>query len=403
MLITSRCIFILSPNPAKASDTDPATFAPLAPCACPDQRSTWDILWSRLSTIFACSWVSVHPNVPGPKETRNWIVLQMIILWAMRQWFGARNLAHLWHEKGWTKTHGYFVQMGGFMLYEGSAAQGVLSAERLRALYEDGQIDFPTITEEEIKNRSKADAFAKTFVIGQTTWFIAQCLARGVQGLNLTELELVTVAFAFLNAFMYFLWWNKPLDVQSSAPVFLLATTKESPREVKPIALRSYNLVKDKGYFRLTYGILILGPARMVVLMFTRLDKMMETNTTTAIDEGQMRVATFYALHTVGLELRQILCIASIIAVAFGAIHCAGWTLVFPCRRGFDIADSLQNQLSDGKVYILQLVIQCVTTIDSARNLQTTISTLAGSVISLRALPPGALAAVKWTSFVPHI
>ena len=70
-----------------------------------DQRSIWDILWSCLATIFACSWVSVHPNIPGPNESRwriffrrlelmFWTVVgpEMIITWALQQWLGARYL-----------------------------------------------------------------------------------------------------------------------------------------------------------------------------------------------------------------------------------------------------------------------------------------------------------------------
>ena len=69
-----------------------------------DQRSLWDILWSCLATLFACSWVSVHPNIPGPKESwwriylrrlelMLWTLLapEMIISWALRQWLGARD------------------------------------------------------------------------------------------------------------------------------------------------------------------------------------------------------------------------------------------------------------------------------------------------------------------------
>ena len=75
-------------------------------CICPaDQRSIWDVLWSCLATIFACSWVSVHPNIPGPKESwwriflrrleiMFWAVVgpELIISWALRQWLGARRL-----------------------------------------------------------------------------------------------------------------------------------------------------------------------------------------------------------------------------------------------------------------------------------------------------------------------
>ena len=79
-------------------------------CICPaDQRTIWDILWSSLATIIACSWVSVHPNIPGPNESpwriflrrlelMFWAVFgpEMIIVWALRQWSGARHLESLY-------------------------------------------------------------------------------------------------------------------------------------------------------------------------------------------------------------------------------------------------------------------------------------------------------------------
>ncbi|KIM44812.1 hypothetical protein M413DRAFT_66772, partial [Hebeloma cylindrosporum] len=70
-----------------------------------------------------------------------------------------------------------------------------------------------TITEEEIADRSKGDYLSKTIVLFQMTWFIGQCIARGAYGLTVTELELVTVAFASLTGVTYYLWWDKPLDV----------------------------------------------------------------------------------------------------------------------------------------------------------------------------------------------
>ena len=112
--------------------------------------------------------------------------------------------------------------MGGFVLFLGSQRIGVLSPERLDELSKKRLIAFPTITEEEIKDRSKGDALSKTLVLGQTSWFIAQCISRKVQVLIITELELVTLAFAALNGFMYFFWWNKPLDVRTTVPVCLL-------------------------------------------------------------------------------------------------------------------------------------------------------------------------------------
>ena len=57
-------------------------------------------------TIFGCTWVAVHPNIPDAEE--KWfttalrrlqllmmalIAPEFMIIWAMRQWFAARSLA----------------------------------------------------------------------------------------------------------------------------------------------------------------------------------------------------------------------------------------------------------------------------------------------------------------------
>ena len=113
--------------------------------------------------------------------------------------------------------------MGGFMLFgEGDIAKGVLSPERFSELLAAGKINFPTVTVEEIEDRSKSDGFSKMIALGQTLWFVAQCIARKSQHLNLTLVELLTLSLAVLNGLMYFLWWNKPLDVRCPVRVKLL-------------------------------------------------------------------------------------------------------------------------------------------------------------------------------------
>ena len=89
-----------------AETSSNATLLNTPACICPAiDRSVWDIVWSCLATIFACSWLSIHPNIPGPNESRwriflrrlelmFWAVVspEMIIIWAFRQWVGARTL-----------------------------------------------------------------------------------------------------------------------------------------------------------------------------------------------------------------------------------------------------------------------------------------------------------------------
>ena len=108
------------------------------------------------------------------------------------------------------------------MLFRGNTAIGVLSPERLSRLITRGKVEIRTVTVEEIEDRSKADPFSKTIALGQTLWFIAQCIARGAQHLDLTLVELLTLSLAVLNGAMYFLWWHKPLDVRCPVHVYLL-------------------------------------------------------------------------------------------------------------------------------------------------------------------------------------
>ena len=108
------------------------------------------------------------------------------------------------------------------MLFDGDNPKGVLSPSRFSKLLTSGKIELPTVTVEEIEDRSKADGFSKTIALGQTLWFVAQCIARSAQHLDLTLFELLTLSFAILNGVMYFLWWNKPMDVRCPVRVYLL-------------------------------------------------------------------------------------------------------------------------------------------------------------------------------------
>jgi hypothetical protein len=117
--------------------------------------------------------------------------------------------------------------MGGFMEYEENRPIRVLLPDQLESYSLTGNGDFPRISKAEIEDKSKGDAISKGFVVLQTGWFVTQVIARGVQHLPITELELVTVAFATLNLFIYILWWDKPLNVQRGVRVYKKRTTPD--------------------------------------------------------------------------------------------------------------------------------------------------------------------------------
>jgi len=86
-----------------------------------------------------------------------------------------------------------------------------------------------------IKDKSKANQLAKTIVIFQASWFVAQCISRMALGMTVSLVELNTFAHAIcaLIACRYliivlaylllswteltsadWLWWEKPLDIE---------------------------------------------------------------------------------------------------------------------------------------------------------------------------------------------
>lgn len=82
------------------------------------------------------------------------------------------------------------------------------------------------IKSDDIKDKSKADAFTKTFAIFQCGWLVIQSIARVAAGLSITQLELATMAFVFCAVVTYALWWDKPFDADRPT-VFALPASAE--------------------------------------------------------------------------------------------------------------------------------------------------------------------------------
>ena len=81
------------------------------------------------------------------------------------------------------------------MRFERNVARGVLSPEEFAKLLMTGKIEFPTVTVEVIEDHSTADGLSKMIALGQMLWFVAQCLARRAQHLDLTLVESLTWLF----------------------------------------------------------------------------------------------------------------------------------------------------------------------------------------------------------------
>ncbi|KAJ7700441.1 hypothetical protein B0H17DRAFT_858347, partial [Mycena rosella] len=193
-------------------------------------RKLFDIVWGCLTTIFACIWVSVHPNVPPPDQS--WLALlwrrlkmmliavlapELIVGFAARQFFVAWNFSKsMCVQFNISITHGFFFSMGGFVLQAGHPITTLAQVEEPDSEY---LFDMKKVKVSSIMARSKGDALSKGVALAQGLWFTTQCLARAHQHLPITELEVATLAFAVVNVFIWGLWWNKPLDVEEAIPI----------------------------------------------------------------------------------------------------------------------------------------------------------------------------------------
>ena len=123
--------------------------------------------------------------------------------------------------------HGFFACMGGFLLFDNlnHTPRATLSPEELLHFVRDGSVDMPDIPKADLEDRSKGDILSKCIAILQLVWFFIQLVARYVQGLPITLLEIDTLAVAVLTCIAYGWWWKKPKDIARPHLVHWKATT----------------------------------------------------------------------------------------------------------------------------------------------------------------------------------
>ena len=433
-------------------------------------RTIWNIVWSCLVTIFSCTWVAVHPNVPCPKRrgANGWIerhirnplissvehrlplficallVPEYVLAWSIRQFLVARQIAKgeielcvkylsiatilskSLLERGWSKTHGFFIIMGGFHLFEHHptntsnndefklhdddvplrplAAGDLYGYSTYRSIKAD--IDFTSFTvptEEEINDRGKSDWLAKSLVLLQTSWFVMQCIARAIEHLPITHLEIVTLAYAAMNFVIYIFWWNKPLNV--SRPVRVFRKSEPSATQHQVISRETQN----SRVWELTWWEIgdVLG--RIAVFIGGAQDSDVDLS-------REDKVPRFWA-DSSGDDVGIADMIVLGVGVCFGAIHCISWGFSFPTHTELLMWRILCVAITAVPIYIplgfflglwldgeqlgrtaIVLILPAALLYILARAV-----TLVLAFTSLRDLPPGAYQTVHWTIFIPHV
>ncbi|KAJ6494223.1 hypothetical protein C8R45DRAFT_900268 [Mycena sanguinolenta] len=362
-----------------------------------DCRTLFSVVWGCFVTIFACTWVSVHPNAPPPDRSSLqlfWRRLKMMLIaiiapeimvgFAGRQFFASQRLSRGDVEYTISKTHGFFVCMGGFV---SSTGYPIATIEQLEdpALGSEFQKAIRNVNKEHIKDKSKGDALSKGVVLLQGLWFILQCIARVHQRLAVTQLEVATLAFAIVNIFICLLWWNKPLDVQQSIVVGP-CTLPDAETKTLPVQLSRFERI----------GAAIFGNYH---------------------PQSSVAVPSFWSVnYDTGTEASFLLLL---VGTVFGTIHCAAWNAVFPTLAemwiwrtsslvivaipGFIsllivILARLYWEEEDSVPVVFQVMILAAPIYIAARMIL-----IVSSLADLRSLPASAFVDVNWSMYVPHI
>ncbi|KAG1721808.1 hypothetical protein EDB19DRAFT_1960059, partial [Suillus lakei] len=397
-------------------------------------RTLWDILLSCGLTLFACTWTAIHTNIPGMDEgkfaitSRRLFIMvtalmapELIITWATRQFFSARAAAKEFNDefdtqrtqthaddrdvsestatllndipgesgspsapkptkfRRWTITHGFFVWMGGFMLYVNGKPRATLTPDELRCFIREGFVDMPVISEAEIEDRSKGDGLSKCIAILQLAWFVVQLVAPA------------------LTCVPYGLWWKKPKGVGCPYIVQWKATTSPSD-----LAYDNAELISEEGccsYGARLHDFLVSLTGSHVLI------------SPSAVHARRVPSLGGYRESHVAITL-LIGCSSGMV---FGVVHYLGWNYSFPllivwrvyvimmtCMPViFLLTVGFGMWLGDDNVVRKKMFSMGLLSVIGYFLLRMIV--IIFTMMSLQSWPPGVYDTVAWTEYIPHL
>ena len=308
------------------------------------------------------------------------LVPEWIFWMAVDDFFKARVLLGQLVTHGgdeWTLVHAEFAVAGGIRVKSPMEPDEEWSS--LEKAVESGQITEPPISREELKSRSKSDGVVKLIALLQITWFGLQALFRAIQHLQVTALEIMTVAFFSLAVLIYAIWWNRPQDIEY--PII--------------ITLQNEDANEFKGSREGNVGTKSRGDAK---LWFT-----------------DQKYKAFIDMDW------DLFLITAFIAPVFGAIHCLAWDAPFPTSQEalawricavattslplvesavilLSTSDVVSGSKFDGSTLEGYLLVTPMVLYTIAR-----ITLVILAFMSLRALPADAFQTIAWTNYVPNL
>ncbi|KAF7984843.1 hypothetical protein HWV62_10793 [Athelia sp. TMB] len=293
-------------------------------------------------------------------------------------------------EAVWKIAHAFFIIMGGYHFYNKNGPCHPLSPKVVLELVRRGHLIAPT--SDELANQSKGDALSKGVAIVQTLWFVMQCIARRIEHLPVTSLEVMTLAYTVITVAMYIVWWHKPLNISCAVRV--------PEEEIEEKGVEKYDSIGER------FGVYIIG------------------NQDSYVDLRECcRVPTFWAGDRNGGDALIADIIALLVAMVFGAVHCIAWSDGFrtpleqqlwrtstitvvavpPALAAVLVAAMLIEQILALSNELVTIGIVSFYVPLALMYVAARLALIVISFTSLSILPVAAYQTVQWTTFVPHI
>lgn len=256
---------------------------------------------------------------------------------------------------------------------------------------------FPDVSESDIMDMSKGDYLSKAIALVQLSWFFAHMVTRAIQGLFVSELEIITAAYTVVAVIIYAVWWKKPLCCGRHV---MVQAIRNQPSDTSFIEMHErpsdvFDIRRARDMLFFSYTPVDLIPLKRVPTLFTAAEPDEEP--------GFFMMAALAFFN-----------------VVFGAIHFIPWftgapfptvaermlwrvsACVMIASKGIFVDFVLA--IHDPKTFKITALLAKVSMLIGipfyliARSLLITLSFTA-----LRALPEGAYKDVSWSSLIPHI
>lgn len=313
----------------------------------PQDRGTWTLIISSLSTTFLCTWVVIHPRIDRSFRHRllhkfallikTIIAPEFIAVEAAQEWAQARRIVRQCSidTNGELKlVHAFFIGMLGirYRIIPGEKGTSreytkVLWPTQFIWLLQEGHIRWDDLqewglSEELINDKSNADSMAKAIALAGVAKFSIECILRVYHNLPISALESMTLGYIPLFALSYFFWWLKPKDIDTPSIIDLPFLDQEDQRTFESLELS--DAFDDEGK---SHQGSLSEAWRLMPRDFEQEAVQQEFIDMRNSRYGQGRLISHWDPDLYRSKLWPVTCL---FGISFGALHLVSWDITFP-------------------------------------------------------------------------